>query len=75
MKWQKQYFGKINNRRIAYVSEGYIIVRTQSRNIWTGKVMSEQDREIFFNRIKIGYALTLKEAKADAEKHSQDEHV
>ena len=72
MKWTKQYFGIGSNRRIAYVSGAYRIVRTQSKNIWTGKVMSEQVWEIFFNGIKIGYNFTLKEAKADAEKHSQE---
>lgn len=67
MKWKKQYFGRTSNRRIAYVSGEYRIVKTQSRNIWTGKVMSEQVWEIFFNGIKIGYELTLKEAKARVE--------
>jgi len=67
MKWQRKYIGMESKRRTKYVSGNYHIIRTQSKNIWTGKVMSEQVWEIFFNGIKIGYELTLKEAKARVE--------
>lgn len=67
MKWEKQYFGYTSNKRIAYVSGNYRIVRTQSKNIWTGKVMSEQEWEIFRDGKKLGFELTLKEAKARVE--------
>lgn len=67
MKWEKEYFGDSSNRRIAYVAENYRIFRTQSRNIWTGKVMSEQVWDIFRDGKKIGFELTLKEAKARVE--------
>ncbi len=42
-------------------------MRGNSKNIWTGKPMSEQVWNISKNGKKVGYGLTLKEAKADAE--------
>ena len=63
MKWNKEYFGNISNQRIAYVYGNYRIVRSQSKNIWTGRVMSEQVWNIFKDGEKIDYAFTLKEAK------------
>lgn len=67
MKWSKEYFGDASNPRIAYVSGEFRIVRTQSKNIWTGRVMSEQVWNIFKNGEKIDYAFTLKQAKAIVE--------
>ena len=68
MKWSKTYFGDSSNPRIAYVSGEYRIFRSQSRNIWTGRVMSEQVWYIFKNGEKVDYAFTLKEAKQMAER-------
>lgn len=68
MKWNKEYFGSESNPRIAYVSGDYRIVRSQSKNIWTGRVMSEQVWHIFKNCEKVDYAFTLKEAKAIVER-------
>lgn len=64
MKWSKEYFGSMSNPRIAYVSGEYRICRTQSKNMWTGRVMSEQVWNIYKDGEKIDWALTLKEAKA-----------
>lgn len=71
MKWQKKYFGDASNPRIAYESGEFRIVRTQSRNMFTGRVMSEQVWHIFKNGEKIDYAFTLKEAKAIAERSAR----
>ena len=68
MKWSKEYFGDSSNTRIAYTSGDYKIVRSQSRNIFTGRVMSEQVWNIFYKGEKIDFALTLKEAKAIVER-------
>jgi hypothetical protein len=64
MKWSKEYFGSMSNPRIAYTSGEYRICRTQSKNIWTGRVMSEQVWNIYKDGEKIDWAPTLKEAKA-----------
>lgn len=68
MKWCKQYFGDSSNPRIAYVSGEFRIIRSQSKNIWTGRVMSEQVWNIYQNGEKIDFALTLKEAKQSVER-------
>ena len=63
MKWQRKYFGMESKRRTKYVSGNYHIIRTQSKNIWTGKVMSEQVWHIYQNGILLTWAYTLSEAK------------
>ena len=68
MKWNKEYFGDASNPRIAYTSGEFRIVRSQSRNIFTGRVMIEQVWHIFRNGEKIDFGLTLKEAKAIVER-------
>jgi len=67
MKFEKQYFGDRSNPRIAYVNGEYRIVKSQNKNIWTGRTMSEQVWNIFKNGEKVDFALTLKEAKAIVE--------
>lgn len=67
-KWQKQKFGDSSNPRNAYVLGDYRIIRTRGRNIWTGKVMSEQVWEIFADGKKIGFEFTLRDAKEVVEK-------
>lgn len=66
-KWNKEYIGDASNPRLAYTYGDFKVTRSQSRNMWTGRVMSEQVWHIFHKGNKIGFELTLKEAKKRVE--------
>lgn len=69
MKWTKRYLGYEWNPRIAYECGEYRIMKTRSKNIWTGKPMSDayQVWNIYKNGEKTDFCLTLREAKAKVE--------
>lgn len=66
-KWNKENVGDASNPRTAYTYGDFKVVRSQTRNIFTGRVMSEQVWHIFHKGKKLGFELTLKEAKKRVE--------
>lgn len=76
MKWEKTYpSGWAMDGRIKYVCGEYSIMKTNSRNIFTGKPMSDANQvwRIRKNGEKVGHGYTLKEAKALAEEMMAEE--
>lgn len=68
MKWEKVYPTNYKyDGRIQYICGNYSIMKGNSKNIWTGKPMSDQVWHIKKDGEKVGYGHTLKEAKANAE--------
>lgn len=68
MKWTKTYPTDYwRDGRIKYVCGEYSIMRSNFKNGWTGKPMSEQVWYIYKNGEKVDYGITLKEAKSIAE--------
>lgn len=69
MKWQRKatrntaYDGVYD-----YVCGEYSIRKTQSKNGWTGKVMSDQVWIVYKNGERVDMGVTLKDAKMWAER-------
>ena len=71
MRWTRDtdIYGNVRG----YRSGIHWIYRTADRNIWTGKVMSEQRWIVKKGDTKIGWASKLAEAKAIAEASERNE--
>lgn len=71
MKWERTYPDSYKyDGRIKYVCGEYSIMKTNCKNMFTGKVMSDANQtwNIYKNGTEVGYGYTLKEAKQIAEK-------
>jgi len=69
MKWEKTYPSNyLYDGRIKYTCGEFSIMKTNFKNMFSGKAMSEQYWEIYKDGEKIDFGFTLKEAKQIAEK-------